>query len=165
MDIERDLARLAEQERILHFSRFDASTAWEIGTRLKAAAEARSAALTIEIRLAGQTLFFYAMAGTAPVHADWARRKRNVVELFHRSSYAIGLALTRDQTTLEAKLGVDAREYAAHGGSCPLQIQGVGCVGAITVSGLPQREDHTLVVTVLAEQLGQPLAMLVLESY
>jgi uncharacterized protein (UPF0303 family) len=88
-----------------------------------------------------------------------------VVELFHRSSYAIGLALTRDQTTLEAKLGVDARDYAAHGGSFPLQIQGVGCVGAITVSGLTQCEDYTLVVTVLAEQLGQPLAMLVLESY
>ncbi len=165
MDIEHDLARIAEQERILHFPRFNATTAWEIGFRLKAAAEARGAALTMEIRLAGQTLFFYAMAGTAPVNADWARRKRNVVELFHRSSYAIGLSLKRDQTTLEAKLGVDARDYAAHGGSFPLQIEGVGCVGAITVSGLPQREDHMLVVTILAEQLGQPLAMLVLDSY
>lgn len=163
MDFDRDLARIAEQERRLRFPRFDAGTAWEIGSRLKAAAEARDVAVTIEIRLAGQTLFFYAMEGTAPVNADWARRKRNVAELHAQSSYAVGLRLKRDGTSLEERLGLPTRDYAAHGGSFPLALEGAGPAGTITVSGLPQREDHALIVAVLAEALGLPAAELALD--
>jgi len=163
MEIERDLARIAEQERRLRFPRFDSRTAWEIGARLKAAAEARGVAVTIEIRLAAQTLFLYAMEGTAPVNADWARRKRNVVELHGRSSYAVGLGLKQGGGSLEEKLGLPTRDYAAHGGSFPLALEGSGPVGTITVSGLPQREDHTLIVAVLADYLGLPVAELALE--
>jgi uncharacterized protein (UPF0303 family) len=158
MDIDRDLARIAEQERLLRFPRFDANTAWEIGTRLKRAAEAKGAALTIEIRLNGQTLFLYAMEGTAPVNADWARRKRNVAELHGRSSYAVGLELRQGGGSLEEKLGLPTRDYAAHGGSFPIALTGCGPVGTITVSGLPQREDHTMIIEVLAEYLGLSLA-------
>lgn len=158
MTIEQDLERIAEQERRLRFAQFDAGTAWEIGARLKQAAEAAGAAVTIEIRLAGQTLFLYAMPGTAPVNADWARRKRNVVDLYGRSSYAVGLALKRDGATLEAQIGVDLRDYATHGGSFPLLLQHTGCVGTITVSGLPQRQDHAMIVAALADHLGVPLA-------
>lgn len=163
MDIDRDLARIAEQERRLRFPNFDARTAWEIGAQLKAAAEASGVAVTIEIRLAGQTLFHYAMAGTAPFNADWARRKRNVVDLHGRSSYAIGLGLRRDGTSLEAQLGLPTRDYAAHGGSFPLALEGCGPVGTITVSGLPQREDHALIVAVLATYLGLPTDGLALD--
>jgi uncharacterized protein (UPF0303 family) len=41
----------------------------------------------------------------------------------------------------------------AHGGSFPIRI-GELCVGAITVSGLPQREDHDLLTRTLATFLG-----------
>ncbi|WP_024301891.1 heme-degrading domain-containing protein [Pseudogulbenkiania sp. MAI-1] len=162
-DIEADLARITLQEARLQFSHFDGATAWELGCRLKTAAEARSAALALEIRLAGQTVFFHAMAGTTPLNADWARRKRNLVELQHKSSYAIGLALQRDGQTLETKLGLATRDYAAHGGSFPLRLAGCGCIGTITVSGLPQREDHALIISVLADCLGLPLAELALD--
>ena len=164
MDLMRDLARIAEQEQALRFVAFDAATAWALGGQLKAAAEERNAALTIEIRLAGRALFFYEMLGARPVNADWARRKRNLVELYQRSSYAIGLELEREGTTLEAKLGLPLRDYATHGGSFPLQLVGVGCVGAITVSGLPQRDDHGLIVAVLAAQLGLDAAGLALDG-
>jgi uncharacterized protein (UPF0303 family) len=163
MEIDHDLARIAEQERRLRFPRFDARIAWEIGARLKAAAEARGAAVTIEICLAGQTLFLYAMEGTAPVNADWARRKRNVVELYGTSSYMVGRRLARQGGSLEEQLGLPTRDYAAHGGSFPLALEGSGPVGTITVSGLPQREDHAMIVAVLAAYLGLPLAELALD--
>ncbi len=156
MTIERDIERIAEQERRLRFTRFDNATAWELGVRLKAACEARGAALAIEVRLIRETVFFHAMAGTAPQNADWARRKRNTVELLQRSSYAVGRSLEIEGLSLEQKMGLPLRDYATHGGSFPIRVEGVGCVGAVTVSGVPQREDHGLVVACLADLCGVP---------
>lgn len=153
MSTDADLKRIAAQERALRFARFDAASAWELGCRLRGAAEARDAALAIEVRLAGQTQFFCAMPGATPLNADWARRKRNLVELTHRSSYALGLQLAAAGQTPEGKLGLPTRDYAAHGGAFPLFV-GDACVGVVAVSGLPQRDDHGLVVEALAAMLG-----------
>lgn len=154
MTIEADLARLDAQERVLRLRAFDPATAWELGTRLRSAAIQRGVAIAIEVRLQRETVFFCAMPGTTPENADWARRKRNSVELMHRSSYAIGLALERDGSTLEKKMALPLRDYAVHGGSLPIRVEGVGCVGAVTVSGLPQRDDHELVASVLGDLCG-----------
>ncbi|WP_336314494.1 heme-binding protein [Vibrio tubiashii] len=48
---------------------------------------------------------------------------------------------------------IDATEYCAHGGSFPVRIKHCGVVGAITVAGLPQLDDHNLVVSVLRKYL------------
>jgi uncharacterized protein (UPF0303 family) len=153
MSIERDLEKIALQEKRLQFKQFDSEVAWAIGTRLKAAAETRGVAVAIDIQLNGHSLFSYAMPGTTPDNQDWIRRKRNVVTRYHHSSYAVGLKLQRDQTTLQAKTGADLKDYAPHGGCFPILLQGTGCVGTITVSGLPQRDDHALVVSVLQDYL------------
>lgn len=157
MDLDRDIAILAEQERLLRFTRFDQVVAWELGTRLKAAAEARGVAIAIEVRLARETVFFYSMPGTTPANADWARRKHNTVELLQRSSYAVGRSLAKEGKSLEEKMGLALRDYATHGGCFPIRVDGVGCVGTATVSGLPEREDHKLVTAVIAELCGKSL--------
>ncbi|EIK96173.1 hypothetical protein PMM47T1_12813 [Pseudomonas sp. M47T1] len=149
-----DLQRIAQQQQQLQFAAFDKASAWALGTRLKQACEATDVATTIEVRLAKETVFLYAMPGTAPNNADWARRKRNVVEVMEQSSYAVGLAAEEEGVPLEVAMGLDTRDYAPHGGSFPLIVKGVGCVGAVTISGLPQREDHALVVEVLALMCG-----------
>jgi len=151
--LREDLEKLAEQEAALVFPRFDAGTAWELGSALREAALARGAAVTIDIRRGQDLLFFHAMDGTAPANADWARRKRNTVELVRRSSYAVGLEARLSGRSLEETMGLPARDYAWHGGCFPLRVQGAGHIGTVTVSGLPQREDHGLVVAVLARLL------------
>lgn len=163
MNLDADLQRLAEQERRLQFARFGAAEAWQLGAALKTLAESRGLAVTIEIRLAREPVFFHAMAGTAPANADWARRKRNSCELLGKSSYRIGRELERDGGSLEARMGLATRDYASHGGAFPLQVAGSGIVGTVTVSGLPQREDHELIVEVLAPMCGVPLAGLALD--
>ena len=42
----------------------------------------------------------------------------------------------------------------AAGGAFPIRVRGVGLVGTVTVSGLPQLEDHRLVVTTLERFLA-----------
>lgn len=152
--LDADLRRLAEQEQRLVLPHFDADTAWQVGERLRALARERGVAVAIEIRLVRETVFFHAMPGTAPTNADWARRKRNSVELLQQSSYRIGRMLEKEGSTLEAKMGLALRDHASHGGAVPVRVRGVGCVGVVTVSGLPQREDHNLVIEVLAPLAG-----------
>jgi uncharacterized protein (UPF0303 family) len=164
MAIEQDIKRVARQEERLRFPGFDANTAWEVGTRLRALAASRGLAVAIDIQVNGHQLFFTAMPGTTPDNIDWIRRKRNVVQHFHRSSYAIGLELRQKQTNLAEQIGVDARDYTPHGGCFPIKLKGTGCIGTITVSGLPQRADHELIIEVLAELFEQPLKELALEA-
>lgn len=154
MTIDQDLEKISLQEKLIQFKHFDSNTAWDIGSALKLAAEQRNVAIAIDVELSGHTLFSFAMPGTTPDNWDWIRRKRNVVKRFHRSSYALGLKHERDQTSLQSKSGLDAKEYAAHGGCFPINVAETGCVGTITVSGLLQREDHGLVVSVLQHYLG-----------
>ena len=158
MDIANDIQRIAEQERRLQCPQMDLDTVWQLGSRLRAIAESRGLSLAVEIRLAGQTVFYATMPGTTPANADWARRKRNTVELMHRSSYGVGRSLERDGRTLEDTMGLPTRDYASHGGSFPLRVERVGLVGVVTVSGAPQREDHNIVVMALAELCNVPLA-------
>jgi len=39
--------------------------------------------------------------------------------------------------------------FAAHGGAFPIRIRDVGVVGSISVSGLPQADDHAFVVEMI----------------
>jgi len=157
MDLEKDLKTIARQEDCFRLKHFNADTAWALGVRLKEMAEARGVAITIEVRLAKETVFFFAMQGTSPSNADWARRKRNTVELLHHSSYRVGLDHALNGGTLESKMGLPMRDYADHGGSFPIAVEGSGCIGAVTVSGLPQREDHAMAVEALADLCGVSL--------
>ena len=150
-DLEQELKTVALQEEQLQFERFDAMAAFEIGTRIKTLAEKRSVAVTIDIQLHGWPLFYFAMPGTTPNNADWIRRKRNTVLRFHKSSCAVGMQLRQQKTTLAERYGVNPGDYVAAGGGFPIRLRGTGCIGAITVSGLSQQEDHELITEALAD--------------
>ncbi len=154
MSLEQDIERIAEQERVLVFDRFDSLSAWELGGLLRALLLEREAGATVEIQMAAHVLFSCATKGSAPGQADWIRRKRNTVMRFHRSSYGVGRVLEREKMTLESKHGLPFTEYVAHGGGFPLTLKGSGVVGSISVSGLPQRDDHAVIVDGLTRFLG-----------
>ncbi|MDE1147560.1 MAG: heme-degrading domain-containing protein [Azospirillaceae bacterium] len=155
---DEDLRRIAAQEQRLVFDRFGTEQAWALGVRLREWALSRQTVLVVDISLHQRQLFRWASDGATADHDDWVRRKRNVALRFGRSSYAVGLELTQKGTTLEAKSGLALRDYATHGGSVPLTVAGTGCVGALTVSGLPQRDDHTLAMAELAHTLGHDIS-------
>jgi len=154
--VKNDAAKAAEHELLLEFESFNETTAWELGSRLRAAADAGGHAVFIDIWMGDRCVFRSAMRGTSPANADWARRKRNLVNLLHMSSYRIGLADAEGSNTL-ALLALDPRDHAPHGGCFPIRVMGTGVVGSVTVSGLAQREDHKLVVETIANYLGVDL--------
>jgi len=155
MGLSEDLEKIALQERELRLPRLDANVAWDLGSRIRATALERGLTLVIDVRRFGQPLFYAALEGTTPDNAEWVRRKSNVVARFHRSSYAVGMTLKVKSTTLLERYGLPVADYAADGGSFPLIVESAGIVGSATVSGLPQRDDHHLVVEALCALLGR----------
>jgi len=158
MPVQDDIAAIVVQEATLTLPGFTPDTAWQLGTMLRDLALARKIALVIDIRRFGsphQQLFYCALAGTTPDNQRWVQRKINVVARFHKSSYHVGRLLEQAGLTFSQRYDLPVEDYAAHGGSFPLNVEGAGIVGAVTVSGLPQREDHNLVVEALCLLTGR----------
>ena len=155
MTMTDDLAAIARQESQLIFEKFDETSAWSLGSRLRDLAVARGYPLVIDVRRFGQQLFCCALPGAVPDQAEWVRRKVNVAARFHRSSYAVGRELARSNSSLEEKYGLPTIDFAAHGGCFPIRTAGTGIIGCVTVSGLPQRTDHELVVEAICLELGK----------
>ena len=157
MPISDDIAAVAQQEKELLFPAFHNDTAWNLGLTLRNLALARQHNIVIDIRRFGQPhqqLFYFAFLGTTPDNQRWVQRKCNVVARFHRSSYGLGLYLKQNNLTFADRYNLPEADYATHGGSFPITIVGSGIIGSVTVSGLPQRDDHNLVVEALCIELG-----------
>jgi uncharacterized protein (UPF0303 family) len=154
MNIAIDIPHILTQESTLVFPAFDEATAWAIGSRIREIAALRGQGVFIDIRLWDRVLFTHAMAGTSSDNEDWVQRKVNVVRRFQCSSYRKGLELKRDGKVLDAAVGCNPMDYAAHGGGFPVRMVGGPIIGCITVSNLPQREDHKLAVEAIAAVLG-----------
>jgi len=154
MGLSEDMERVALQERALQLPHLDAHLAWDLGVSLRTMAVERELPVVIDVRRFGQPLFYTALEGTKPDNVEWVRRKSNVVARFHTSSYAVGLKLKQKNESLTEQQGLPLFDYATHGGSFPLTVTGAGVVGSVTVSGLPQRADHELVVEALCGLLG-----------
>jgi len=149
-----DLARIALQEQELQFAGFDEETAWSLGSRVRVLAVARKLVLVVDVRRFGHPLFYSALPGTTPDNVEWVRRKGNVTARFHRSSYAMKLELEEKNSNLFERYGLPVADFAGHGGCFPIRVRGAGVIGSITISGLPDREDHQLAVESLCTELG-----------
>ena len=163
MGLKEDIEKIALQERELRLPRLDAQVAWDLGSRIRSMAVERDLPLVVDVRRFGQPLFYAALDGSTPDNPEWARRKGNVVNRFHRSSLSVGIQMKLKGTTLAERQGLPVADYAADGGSFPLYVESAGVVGSATVSGLPQRDDHNLVVEALCAMLGRDFLALRLE--
>ncbi|MEV4142921.1 heme-degrading domain-containing protein [Amycolatopsis sp. NPDC049691] len=140
------LAQLAEQEERLQFTKFDNETALALGAQLLAAARERGLPVTVSVRRGGQRLFHAALPGTSADNDAWIDRKSRVVDRYGHSSFYVGTQFRAKGGSFEADSRLDPDEYAAHGGVFPVLVRGVGPVGTVGVSGLPQADDHAFVV-------------------
>jgi uncharacterized protein (UPF0303 family) len=149
-DFERELHELLREEELLQFTQFTNDTAIDLGLRIVEAARADHLPVTVDVCRNGQQLFHCALPGTTVDNDEWIKRKNRVVNRFGHSSFYMGTHYRSKQTTILESALLDPSEYAAHGGAFPVIVKDVGVVGTVTVSGLPQQEDHRLVVRMLA---------------
>ena len=149
-----DIDKIIAQENALRFAHFDEDDAWELGSIMRSRAVLEGLPVVIHIQVSNRQLFYTALSGTCDDNRIWVARKIAGVLRYGKSSYRLGLELKRDGVALGPDRGVAPGEIAAHGGCFPVHIIGTGIVGTITVSGLPQREDHNFVVACLCAYLG-----------
>lgn len=125
--------------------RFDEATALHLGQILVDLALASKLPVVINIRTADRTLFHAAMPGSAPLNDLWAHRKSNTALMFQLPSLLVAARNTSKGEPLD-RHGLSGADYADSGGAVPIRVKGIGVVAVATVSGLPQVEDHKLVV-------------------
>ena len=140
-----DTATLEAQEQRLVLSCFDEYTVLLIGLALVDLGRARNHPILIDIRTPQWTMFRAALPGSNVLNDRWVRRKSNTVFLFGCSSLLMGTRNREKGETL-ARHGCDPSDFADNGGSFPLRVAGAGVLAAVTVSGLPQVDDHALVI-------------------
>lgn len=138
-----DVGNLEAEFAGLELASFDEAAAWRLGVILVDLG--KGLPVVIDIRTADRTLFHAALPGSAPLNDLWARRKSNTALMFQLPSL---LVAARNQANGEPldKHGLASADFADSGGAVPIRVKGVGVVAVATVSGLPQVEDHKLVV-------------------
>lgn len=140
-----DVAELEAEFATLELPRFDEAIALQLGQILVDLSRAEDLPIVIDIRTADRTLFHAALPGSAPLNDLWARRKSNVALIFQLPSLLVGRRNQAKGESLE-RHGLSAGDYADSGGAVPIKVKRLGVVAVVTVSGLPQVEDHKLVV-------------------
>jgi uncharacterized protein (UPF0303 family) len=147
------LKHLLQEEEELQFAKFNEDTAWEIGSVIVEHAVRQKLPVTVDITRGEQQVFHASRPGTSADNDEWVKRKVRLVKRFGHSSFYIGQLLKSKGKNIEDVYLITEHEYAPHGGCFPILVKGTGMIGTITVSGLPQEEDHRLVVHAIREYL------------
>ena len=140
------LMQLLKEEQELQFTKFDEDVAWKLGSQLVETARSRKLPVTVDIMRGNHQLFHASLRGTSPDNDEWVKRKVRLVYRFGHSSFYMGQLLKSKGKSIEQAYLVSESEFAPHGGCFPIIVMNTGMIGTVTVSGLPQEEDHKLVV-------------------
>lgn len=150
-----ELQALLDEEERLQFDRFDNDAGLQLGLFLLEEARRRKLAVTIDVAHGEQQVFHAALDGTSADNDAWIQRKARSVRRFGHSSWYLGCMARAKGYDFHQKFLLDPAAFAAHGGSYPVLVRGTGMVGTVTVSGLPQKDDHAFVTKALGAFLAK----------
>lgn len=138
----------AEADQLL-LNRFDYDFAWALGLQMREAAADAKAPVAITLAHGTAVVFSVLMPGATLDNLDWCARKRAVAHRFHRASLAIRLEAEKAGYDFNDRFRLPQADFVASGGGVPLMLRGGTLIGTAAVSGLPDEEDHLLVVNAL----------------
>lgn len=155
MSKQTDISQIIAQEQGLVFDSFDEHVAFALGSAIRERALRDKAPIAVEVRTWDRVLFFAALPGSSFENADWIRRKVNTTRRVLKSSYRVVLEKKFDEPYFPPGRGFDNDEHALAGGCFPIRVKGAGIIGTVTVSGVPQRQDHFYAVAGVCDALGE----------
>ncbi len=147
------IGRIEAEIAELQFGQFTPADALALGLLLVELGTERNLPIAIDISRGEHVVFHVALTGATLDNDYWVRAKSRTALRYGEPSLLVGLRARRGGGRIEDNPLFDLSAYAAHGGSFPLYVRGVGPVATVTVSGLPQVEDHNLVVEALRSVL------------
>jgi uncharacterized protein (UPF0303 family) len=140
------LARIAEQEKRLVVTTFSHEDALRLGMGLAELARGRGFVVAVDVTRGEQQVFHAGLTGSSADNDDWIARKIRTTKRFGRSSLAIRLESENRAGGFD---WLDPSSYALSGGCVPIRLADGAVVGTATASGLPDTEDHALVIEAL----------------
>ena len=146
---------LALEARTLILPSLTQAEAIEIGEIAAQIASDRKLPIAIEVRMKEWIVFHVSLPGSTLENDSWIARKARVTMATGNSTmYERVLAEEQGINWYEVKSMSEAT-HAIHGGAIALNVTGLGLVGILLISGLPQVQDHLLGVEVIAEFLAR----------
>ena len=142
---------MAENEiiRKIELAVFSNSIALEMGLKIIDLAKSRNQRIAIEICRLNHSVFLYVDDALTADKLNWLRRKANLVKQFEESSLGVKKDFADKNLTLEKPFGLNEKDFIVRGGSIPIFVKNAGMVATITVSGLPDIEDHNIIIEAL----------------
>lgn len=131
------------------------SEALELGEIATSIGRGRSLPIAVEVRLKDWMVFHASLPGSSPENDRWIARKARVVLATGHSTIFERVLSEEQGIDWYAARGLSEETHAIHGGGLALNVKGLGFVGILLISGLPQVQDHLLGVEVIAEYLAR----------
>jgi uncharacterized protein (UPF0303 family) len=154
--MEPTLAELKKQEASLVARTFTAADALAVGLiAVELARTEWKKPVAIHIETDSWPLFTHYMEGTGADNVYWVNVKKAVVQKFGTSSLAVRRDHLDRGVDFAQATGLAPEQYRAEGGSIPLNVEGRGRIGTLTVSGMEGVDDHALAVEALRRHLNQ----------
>lgn len=141
--------RIEAEKLRLQLDRFGQADAVTLGQMLMALGTERKLPIAIDIRRGKHVWFHASLPGATQDNDVWIAKKSLTAERHAEPSLLVGLRGRLGGGSLEDKGWFDQKRYSPHGGAFPVYVVGIGSVATVTVSGLPQKADHDLVVEAL----------------
>jgi uncharacterized protein (UPF0303 family) len=146
--------QLLEEESLLQLPSLSNSDAVVIGEIATTLGKQRSLPTTVQVRIGDWVVFHASLEGSKPENDWWISRKVAVVMLKQHSTMYERVSAEERGVDWHQENNLKDETHAIHGGALPL-ITDEGFKGILSVSGLPQVEDHLFAVEVLTEFLAR----------
>ena len=148
-------AELAREAATLILPSLTQSEALELGEIAASIGRDRALPIAVEVCLKDWTVYHTSLPGSSLENDRWIARKARVVLATEHSTMFERVLAEEQGIDWYVEKSLPEETHAIHGGGLALNVKGVGFVGILLVSGLPQVQDHLLGVEVIAEYLAR----------
>ena len=145
------MQQIIDQEQEIVFDFFDSTMLRKLADYLMDEMDKAIVPLTAAVTIKDHhKLFHYSANGCSQDKDNWVRRKTNTVLNFGHSSQWFYYKTLGNHEELTVKYGLSLKDYTVSGGAVPILIKGIGCIGAVAVSGYSGPwDDHDLAMRAL----------------